>query len=377
MLSPDPEPTTPEQIEEHEIFLAATKKIEAQIANGKKYKTQPHVIGLQNLGNTCFMNSVLQVLIHTPFIAQYFSQDSLLLTHVQSDPIAVAKAFETFYKEYYHTNKSAIAPRKIHQLLDTFFWSYQPGAEGDAHEFLSNLISALSQATNTIEKSPPPRRLSDDEKESLFYTRNKFIAHTDYSFIQYITGSFVESTLTCSGDKTAPIESKKYELALNLLLPIGPPPLSIKKVIDNYQEKEKIDVAQNFNCKGGFIGKEGDTIQKQIYTLPITHNSYFWFSLNRFDKANNKIGTRVKIPKILELHAIGEKHPRKYQLYATIHHSGGTGGGHYYARIQHQGNWYIANDSIISSVTEETALESAQEDYLFFYQEVPTPPFQN
>lgn len=33
------------------------------------------LIGLLNLGNTCFMNSAIQCLVHTPEFAQYFRED--------------------------------------------------------------------------------------------------------------------------------------------------------------------------------------------------------------------------------------------------------------------------------------------------------------
>lgn len=35
----------------------------------------PKMIGLGNLGNTCFINCVVQVLVHTPFFRQYLLDD--------------------------------------------------------------------------------------------------------------------------------------------------------------------------------------------------------------------------------------------------------------------------------------------------------------
>ena len=67
--------------------------------------------GLANLGNTCYMNSALQCLIHVPDLSNH------LLKHGYDGPCELTREYAKLLKELWRDKTSAYAiPRDFHKI---------------------------------------------------------------------------------------------------------------------------------------------------------------------------------------------------------------------------------------------------------------------
>lgn len=96
--------------------------------------------GLRNLGNTCFMNSALQCLTHSPNLAEYF----LKLTRSKK---ALSKKDILFvvlnYFHNYAKGGKVYAPTTMFRSLRKINPILTPGRQHDSHEFILGVMDKV------------------------------------------------------------------------------------------------------------------------------------------------------------------------------------------------------------------------------------------
>ncbi|CCG21001.1 Ubp12 protein [Candida orthopsilosis Co 90-125] len=175
-----------------------------------KEKAGGHM-GLSNLGNTCYMNSALQCLLHVPEINQYFFHNIYQKELNVDNPLGyngdVANAFGSLLKQAFDPAKtsSSMSPRDFKYTIGRYSSMFSGYLQQDSQELLSWLLDALHEDLNRIQKKPYCEKpeLKDDEvddKEAIARLSetcwNQHKQRNDSVITDLFTGLY-ESILVC------------------------------------------------------------------------------------------------------------------------------------------------------------------------------------
>jgi ubiquitin carboxyl-terminal hydrolase 8 len=126
------------------------------------------ISGLRNLGNTCFMNSVIQCLSATTPFARYFLGGYYRRHISRNNPLSsngrVAEAYASLIQSMWSGDESVVNPSRFKAIAGDLHPSFSGNEQQDSQEFLSFLLDQLHEDLN-IARRPFPSNGPDLDSE--------------------------------------------------------------------------------------------------------------------------------------------------------------------------------------------------------------------
>ncbi|XP_022624999.1 ubiquitin carboxyl-terminal hydrolase 2-like isoform X1 [Seriola dumerili] len=336
-------------------------------------KSAQGLVGLKNLGNTCFMNSILQCLSNTHSLRDYCLHNSHRrdLNNNSRTNTALMEEFAKLIQTMWTSSSSeAVSPSEFKTQIQRYAPRFVGYNQQDAQEFLRFLLDGLHNEVNRVTVRPRGTvedfdHLPDEEKGKKMWS--KYLEREDSKVVDLFVGQ-LKSSLTCSHCGFC---STVFDPFWDLSLPIakkGHGEVSLMDCVRLFTKEDVLDGDEKptcYRCKARRRCTKKFTIQKFPKIL-VLH-------LKRFSEARrtSKLSTFVNFPmKDLDLREFASENSINavYNLYAVSNHSGTTMGGHYtaYCRNPNSGEWYTFNDSRVTPMSSSQVRSS--DAYVLFYE---------
>ena len=370
-------------------FLLEQKQKEFEVQKTKEELSKlPNLVGLQNIGATCYMNATLQALSNTNSLTEYFIDKSKFIPN-NSNKKMTSEYYKVLSNLWSETKKNGdYAPYDFKQALseeNTLFAGIQAN---DSKDLINFLLERFHIELNNPKPNNNDNNIVNVNQMDEMQTLSAFISDYFNSNRSIITDSFygiLETKSKCGGCQNTkfnfqifsflefPLEQVNiymYQMGRRFNMINQAPKNPDVDLYECFEYYQKIDVMNGQNqmycniCNGNRDTFYGTT----IYSLP----NYLIINLNRGKGAVYEC--RVNFPEKLNLlnYASFKQGNTYFHLYAVICHLGPSSmSGHFVAYCKHRKNnkWYKYNDSFVTECTKDKEYNEGM-PYILFYKAV-------
>uniref|UniRef100_A0A7S2W2S4 Ubiquitinyl hydrolase 1 n=1 Tax=Rhizochromulina marina TaxID=1034831 RepID=A0A7S2W2S4_9STRA len=115
-------------------------------------------VGLINLGNTCFMNSMLQCVAQTPLLTPFFLEGKFKGDLNRRNALGtggkLTEAYSELLKKIWSSSYSTLAPKEFKAVLGKHAPQFAGYQQHDSQEFMSFLMDGIHEDLNRVKKKP-------------------------------------------------------------------------------------------------------------------------------------------------------------------------------------------------------------------------------
>uniref|UniRef100_A0A670JS51 Ubiquitin carboxyl-terminal hydrolase n=1 Tax=Podarcis muralis TaxID=64176 RepID=A0A670JS51_PODMU len=333
----------------------------------------PALTGLRNLGNTCYMNSVLQCLCNAPHLADYFNrnlyQDDINRSNFLGHKGEIAEEFGIIVKALWTGQYRYISPKDFKFTIGKINDQFAGYSQQDSQELLLFLMDGLHEDLNKADnrkryKEENNDNLDDFKAAELAWHKHKLL--NESIIVALFQGQF-KSTVQCL---TCHKKSRTFEAFMHLSLPLASTSkCTLQECLRLFSKEEKLTDNNRFHCS--HCKTRRDSLKKlEIWKLPpvlLVHLKRFSYD----GRWKQKLQSSVDFPlENLDLsqYVIGPKsNLKRYNLFAVSNHYGGLDGGHYtaYCKNAAKQRWFKFDDHEVSDISASSVKSSAA--YILLY----------
>ncbi|GAB4819385.1 hypothetical protein N2152v2_006431 [Parachlorella kessleri] len=318
-------------------------------------------VGLKNIGNTCFANSLLQALLATQPLSAYLlsGQHGRGCSRggaSRGGTFCVLCDMEALAQQAHSAGSSscsaAVDTRQLLKNIRRIGKQFRFGHQEDSHELFVQLLDCMEAVL-----------LEEAGGKAKFDLRSR-----ETTLVHHVFGGYLRNQVACLSCGHV---SKSYESSLSLVLELPHRAPSLEAALQHFTKRERLDGDNKYRCDRCKAYVPADKSTQFEVGPNVLQICLKRFGIGRFGGKNK---SHVSFPEQLDLGPFMaddclDEQPAQYSLYAVVVHQGHqTTYGHYYSLVRQGEKWFRCNDHSVTQVTAHSVLQDTADAYLLFYQ---------